>query len=175
MNKMVKGTVAAVAGVAILMGGAGSLAHWNATADTEPTAISAGSLSLEAGKGGWDRSLDYVVPGDRLTYTVPLTLTGAGQDLWVDFALADGSVKPVDPKDPADVALAKALTESARIDAGSLTAKNDAYHVGTGSHEVTVSVAVEFPFGEGADNATQDGEVSFSGFGVTATQVATPR
>lgn len=175
MNKMVKGAVATVAGVAILMGGAGTLAHWNTTAATEPTAISAGSLSLDAGKGSWDKSLDYIVPGDSLTYTVPLTLTGTGQDLWVKFALADGAIKPADPEDAADVALAKALVDSATFDTGALKANKGAYHVGTGAHDVTVAVTVEFPFGEGADNATQNGAVSFSGFGVTATQVADPR
>ena len=48
MNKFVKGSVAAGAGMVLLLGGAGSLAYWNTSTDLGASAINAGSLDISS-------------------------------------------------------------------------------------------------------------------------------
>lgn len=118
MNKMFKGAIVSGIGVALLLGGGGTLAVWNQGAASNAGTIVAGDLNLEAGKGYWtssvangekiaDISAYRVVPGETLTYTQPLKVTlegdnlkatlkvtGAGKDL--GFAADKGIVKVSD-------------------------------------------------------------------------------
>ena len=52
MHKIVTGAIAGAAGVALLLGGAGSFALWNASASSAASAVSAGTLSLTANNDG---------------------------------------------------------------------------------------------------------------------------
>ncbi|MFL4472965.1 alternate-type signal peptide domain-containing protein [Paeniglutamicibacter sp. MACA_103] len=82
MNKMAKGTLAIGLGVALLLGGGGTLAVWNASVDTPAGTIASGDLQLTAGAGTWTNGagtaiqLDSykVVPGDELRFTQPVTV-----------------------------------------------------------------------------------------------------
>lgn len=92
MNKMAKGALATGVGVALLMGGGGSLAIWNQTQAANAGQIAAGDLELTTQAGVWKNAAgkvvdldpnntvaDYkVVPGDVLTYTqtMDVKLTG---------------------------------------------------------------------------------------------------
>lgn len=82
MNKMTKGALAIGLGVALLLGGGGTLAVWNASVDTPAGSIVSGDLQLTAGLGTWTNDagtviqLDSykVVPGDELHFTQPVTV-----------------------------------------------------------------------------------------------------
>ena len=46
MNKLVKGAVAGAAGIALLLGGAGTFALWNASTNVSTGSISTGTLAF---------------------------------------------------------------------------------------------------------------------------------
>lgn len=84
-NKLVKGTIAAAAGVALLLGGAGTFALWNDSRDIGVSAdINSGRLYFDGepsggawawagdrtGQGTFNPATQTLVPGDTVTYTV---------------------------------------------------------------------------------------------------------
>jgi alternate signal-mediated exported protein len=87
-STLIKGTAAIAVGAALLLGGGGTLAAWNAGVSAAPGTIVAGDLDVvKTAAGVWkDRagttitniSTYKVVPGDKLTFTqdVDVTLTG---------------------------------------------------------------------------------------------------
>lgn len=86
-SALIKGTAAIAVGAALLLGGGGTLASWNAADNAAPGTVTAGDLNVvKSGTGVWtDRAgttIDIasynVVPGDKLTYTqvLDVTLTG---------------------------------------------------------------------------------------------------
>lgn len=91
MNKMIKGAAFAGVGVALLLGGGGTLANWNVEKEAPAGTIISGDLDLAAPQGSWTSSKgggeiikieEYkVVPGETLTYTQDLTLTIEGDQL----------------------------------------------------------------------------------------------
>lgn len=90
MKKMLKGAALTGFGVALLLGGGGTLAVWNASATAEAGQIVAGDLNLTAGTGHWSSDLSggiadistyRVVPGETLTYAQSLTVTLVGDQL----------------------------------------------------------------------------------------------
>lgn len=193
MKKSTKALIAGGIGVALLVGGAGTVAFWTDEADGGDGVITAGTLDLgtPAG-GGWEIShagdgsgtatapvafnpeSDQIVPGDILTYTqnIPVTLEGeniaAEFDGVIDVAAASG--------DANDTALADALetddlaatgvtgaTGDLALDGEKLTGE------GTGSVEVTTTV--KFPWGaEGDYNPAKLGSLNFA-VDYTLTQV----
>jgi alternate signal-mediated exported protein len=97
MNKLIKGAVAGAAGIALLLGGAGTFAAWNQNAAIgSAAAINTGTLTVSAtGTAGWyDVTNGYtagqstinlssykLVPGAKLEYRQPLTVVAAGDNL----------------------------------------------------------------------------------------------
>ena len=87
MNKLTKSAIAGAAGIALLLGGAGSLAYWNSSATVGASAINAGTLAIAATgtttttytSGGGAVSL--IVPGDSVTVTQPVTVSATGDHL----------------------------------------------------------------------------------------------
>lgn len=85
-SALIKGTAAIAVGAALLLGGGGTLASWNAADNAAPGTVTAGDLNVVAATGVWtdrnDATVDIasykVVPGDKLTYTqvLDVTLTG---------------------------------------------------------------------------------------------------
>lgn len=92
MNKLVKGAVAGAAGIALLMGGAGTLAYWNSSADIADTTITSGRLVLAASNGTWSGSPTRIVPGATITYTSNVTITAEGTNLYSTFALDQSTI-----------------------------------------------------------------------------------
>jgi alternate signal-mediated exported protein len=87
MKSMTKGAVVTTLGVALLLGGGGTLAVWNAEQNAKAGTIAAGDLNLQAGTGQWSSNLtgtiknvsDYrIIPGEVLTYKQPVTITMDG-------------------------------------------------------------------------------------------------
>lgn len=94
MNKLVKGSLAAAAGITLLMGGAGSLALWNDSTDSTAGSISTGELNItSAGDGAWAQDITLWVPGDTDTYTETFDIAAAGDNLafTVDATFADAT------------------------------------------------------------------------------------
>ena len=92
MNKFTKASVAGAVGIALLLGGAGSFATWNANASLSAGSITAGSMALTATGGTWsnvtsgtaaviDQTAFRMVPGNTLEYTGTLTISSVGDDL----------------------------------------------------------------------------------------------
>jgi len=188
MNKFTKAGIATAAAVALLMGGAGTLAYWNSTAALGAgTAITAGNLKVEpTGTGAWTGIADIanyrIVPGDTLTFTQQVTVTAQGDTLVAKLELAPDAIEAASGAD-ADVALASLLTHSATI-ALNGTATNgtvggtatsvtfDPSGSGVMTAVLDVTVTVTFPDGSAdADNEAKLGSVSLDDFGVVLTQV----
>jgi alternate signal-mediated exported protein len=190
MNKLTKGAIATAAGVILLMGGAGTLAAWNSSANAGAAqTITAGQLSFSnPGTGVWksgsttiNPSTFKAVPGDTLTYTQTFTLTASGDNLLFTLAATPGAIAATSSSNTADVALAGALQKSASFTvangtgsiAGSTTAGT--YKVtSAGTSTVTITMTVQFPYGTAGDNTTQTGSVSFGAGAVTVAQTQTP-
>src|SRR5690606_4954316 len=82
--KLVKGSIAGAAGIALLLGGAGTLAYWNDSADVNSAAsISTGTLSVASTiAGSWSNgTIANYVPGDSNVYTETFTVTAVGDNL----------------------------------------------------------------------------------------------
>ncbi|WP_314214174.1 alternate-type signal peptide domain-containing protein [Pseudarthrobacter equi] len=96
-STLIKGSAAIAVGAALLLGGGGSLANWNAEATAAPGTIVAGDLNVTAAAGVWtDRTgatinvNSYkVVPGDKLTYTQTLTVALTGDKMAANVVLAN--------------------------------------------------------------------------------------
>lgn len=95
MNKMAKGALATGVGVALLLGGGGTLAIWNDTANATTGSIVAGNLDLTSGAAVWkkadgtvipDISSYKVVPGEVLKFEQPLTIKLTGDQLKATLA-----------------------------------------------------------------------------------------
>ncbi|WIA96001.1 alternate-type signal peptide domain-containing protein [Curtobacterium sp. MCBA15_004] len=104
MHKLVTGTIAGAVGVALLLGGAGTFALWNADASTAAARISSGTLSLRtADAGAWtdvtkgrSASIDpaqvLMVPGNTYRFTQTLAIDATGNDLVADLTYAPQSI-----------------------------------------------------------------------------------
>ncbi len=98
MNKMIKGAAFAGVGVALLLGGGGTLANWNDRADSKAGAIVAGDLELNARDGVWtdadDKQIDVatyrIIPGEELTYTQTLDVVLEGTNMQASVAVSGG-------------------------------------------------------------------------------------
>ncbi|MGO4105965.1 alternate-type signal peptide domain-containing protein [Leifsonia sp. YAF41] len=193
MNKLLKGSIAGAAGIALLMGGAGTFALWNDTAALSGGTVSAGTLTaVPAATGSWsvthgsstsattiaDINTFKIVPGDKLTYTQNVAITATGANLTAAVSLAPGSITaataPVGtPQLAANTALAGFLnTTGAQVSAviqGTATPLPTA--VPQGTTNATVTAVLTFPSGAvGAENASKTGIVNLSGLGLTVTQ-----
>jgi alternate signal-mediated exported protein len=94
---LIKGSAAIALGAALLLGGGGTLANWNASATQTPGTIVSGDLNVvnATSAGVWkdragttiDNIAAYkVVPGDKLTYTQDLTVTLKGTKMAATIA-----------------------------------------------------------------------------------------
>src|SRR5690554_3920314 len=89
MNKLVKGSIAGAAGIALLLGGAGTLAYWN---DIENLGtggvIATGTLDIAPTTAGtWTGDdVTFFVPGDSAEYTESFTITAVGDNLAFDLS-----------------------------------------------------------------------------------------
>lgn len=135
MNKLVKGAIAGAAGIVLLMGGAGSLAYWNDSAQAGPASgsnsITAGTLTITAQNAGtWTKGMYNnagtqtvapaavanlsnvrIVPGNRLVYTQVFNVVGTGDDLFFTIGSTNGAVTAASAS-AADTALAAAINGS---------------------------------------------------------------
>ena len=102
MKNLIKGALVCGVGVALMVGGGGTLAVWNAAADAGAGTIASGNLDLRAQAAGtWSSSISgpiadiaayKVVPGETLTYTQPLSVTLEGDNLQAVLTVSGAGV-----------------------------------------------------------------------------------
>lgn len=134
MNKLVKGSIAAAAGIALLMGGAGSLALWNDSATVSAGTVSTGELNLTSNAdGAWATGIALWVPGDSDTYTETFVIEAAGDNIAATISAAYSG------------ATTNGVTSSSTIVvAGETPSSPGVYTLDAGTYTVTVTVNVSF-------------------------------
>ena len=196
MNKLVKGSIAGAAGIALLLGGAGTLAVWNSSVDVTAasTGITAGTLEIAPASpvvttDGWkhgvttpvvisDISTFKIVPGDVLTFTKTFDVTATGNNLKATAALGALSITTPTSPSSADTALADALTKSAAFTIGGSAATSATIINPTaGKQTIVVTATITYPKNgylvdgvTGAENSSKLGKVNLSTFAITLTQ-----
>jgi alternate signal-mediated exported protein len=197
MNKLTKAVVATAAGVALLMGGAGTFAYWNDSVGITGGTITAGNLTVvdaTPADGVWTVSKDgtgtpvtvanintfVASPGDKFVYTKSVKINATGNNLVATLALAPGSITAA-TSTTANNALAAYLTKTAGITATgtgiAAIGSTGTYSVtpgaaGIANQNVTVTVTINFPKDAvaGTENNTKLGSVNLSGLSVTLNQ-----
>jgi len=190
MNNILKGTIAGAAGIALLLGGAGTFALWNSSASVDGGTIVAGDLEVtsSATAGSWTvnggaprATLDgyAVVPGDVIVYSKAMSITAEGDNLVATLGIDPASIAATSASVPADVALADYLAATAVLTATGtgISTGGAPYTVTAGqagvSQDVTVGVTITFPKSTtaGFENDTKLGSVNLDALAVTLTQV----
>ena len=154
MNKLVKGAIAGAAGIALLLGGAGSLALWNSSATITSATINAGTLTVTASGGAWSTNPALWVPGDTFTYTATLTVTAKGTNL-VDRLTVDSS------SITGGVNLLAAIgtpTFTATLQAGVTLVSAGVYAIAPSATPYTIPVTVTVTFPSSITGTTAQGE-----------------
>jgi alternate signal-mediated exported protein len=144
MNKLVKGSIAGAAGIALLLGGAGTFALWNSTATVNAQTITAGSLSLVANHDGvWKQGTATItpatykiVPGTTLEFTQTLTVTAVGDGLKAN--LTHSGLTPAG-------GLSNLTKETLSVTSSAATIDGNTMKFNAGTSTVNVKVTVEFP------------------------------
>jgi alternate signal-mediated exported protein len=170
MRRTIKAAGAAGAAAALLLGGAGSLAYWQAADDSSPGIMTSGHLSLTpAGQSGWtlngnavtDQTTVRVVPGDTLVFTGSYQINASGDALAAEVTVtgAETSGTLSDYLTASDVE----YTVDGQAGVDTVTAAND-------GDTLRATVGVDFPFGATADNASQAQVVNLSDISVSLRQ-----
>lgn len=108
MNKLLKGAVAGAAGIALLLGGAGTFALWNTSATVNVGTVASGTLKFaQVGAPSWrniasdvpsekqaisDIVSYRIVPGDKLELTEVVAIDATGDNLHATLSLDDASI-----------------------------------------------------------------------------------
>ncbi|MET1132446.1 MAG: alternate-type signal peptide domain-containing protein [Aeromicrobium sp.] len=171
MNKSTKGAIAAGAAAVLLLGGAGSLAYWNAEGDIAGGTITAGELKLtDPTTGAWtlngdpvtDVSSVRVVPGDELEYTASWDITATGDNLTAAVDVTGFS---------ASGALASAVTLTDTYLVGGSAPVDDEITSDDDGETLDATIGLDFDFGTSADNTSQTLSLDLSDVKVALTQV----
>ncbi|CAN5333744.1 hypothetical protein BH11ACT2_BH11ACT2_14890 [soil metagenome] len=150
MNRFVKGSIAAGAGLVLLLGGAGTFALWSQSTSVSDHAVASGTLTLAETGGTWNTNPSLWVPGDTYTYTSTLVLNATGDHLKAWLSVDKGSITTAAVPTAADTALAAALQVSLVVTPTSgvaATTTPGLYDVTptAGSYSVPITVTVTFP------------------------------
>ena len=180
MKKSMKGTIAIAAGIALLLGGGGSLAYWQGTASTDSATIQTGELSVALTSGAtWQvkrgsTTTDItsslasfkMVPGDQVIYTVPFQTKANGTNLTASGTVNWGGYASV----PAH------LTSTAAGTYNSAAISGTSFTVASGTANGHLVFTLTWPFGANATNdtaaATMNQSWNLGATTVTVTQTA---
>jgi alternate signal-mediated exported protein len=168
---LIKGTAAIAVGAALLLGGGGTLANWNASATATPGDIVAGDLNVENTTAGvWkDRNnatiniATYkVVPGDKLTFTQDLAVTLKGNKMAAEIDTT--GISETSGFSATNVAVSEPELTVDGVDvANPLVAS-------AGTQTVTATITFEF-LSSTAGRADVNATYNFNNVGFTLTQV----
>lgn len=180
MKKSMKGTIAIAAGIALLLGGGGSLAYWQGSAQTSTATIQTGELNVALTSGAtWQvkrgsTTTDItstlasfkMVPGDTIVYTVPFQTKANGTNLTADATIAWGGFAAV----PAHLTPAVAGTYKGATISGT------SFDVASGTVNGQLVFTLTWPFGSNASAdtaaATMNQSWNLGATTVTVTQTA---
>lgn len=166
MNKLVKGSIAAAAGISLLMGGAGSLALWNDSVTVSAGTVSSGTLDVASSTAGtWTPTLAKIVPGDTVVYTQTLTLTAIGDNLKATI----GSNAAAITNGITGSTLTSTYVVKNSLNATVTPSGTGVYTLGGGTYTVAVTVTVAFPSST-TDQVGQNASVNLSTLAITVTQ-----
>jgi len=190
MNKLVTGAVAGAAGIALLLGGAGTFALWNASTEVNASSVASGTLSLTpSSAGSWTDVTNgrnaalttaqvaayKVVPGSKLQFTQPITIAASGTDLRADLTYdatsVTGSLKPYVTNALTVSTAAGNSTLPSGVTAGSAPGSYVVAPVAAGSTSAVVTFVVELP-STVTDAASQGGTLDLSKLTFTLKQRA---
>jgi alternate signal-mediated exported protein len=188
MNKLVKGAVAGAAGIALLLGGAGTFALWNANTEVNAATVASGTLSLATSSAGtWTdvtagRSTALttaqvaaykIVPGTKLQFTQPLTVAASGTDLKADFGYdattVTGTLKPYATTALTVSAAAGSTTLPSGFAPGATTGTYVVSPTAAGSTPAVATFVVELP-STVSDAASMNGTLDLSKLAFTLKQ-----
>lgn len=176
MNKLTKSAIAGAAGIALLLGGAGSLAYWNSSATVGGTTITAGTLTITSDPGATTNytssgdSVTLIVPGDSVTVTQPVTISATGDNLKAKLEIDDsallGTLEPLFTTPLAVTAYAGASATPVLFSLDDMT--------GLEAATITrIEVVVVFPstVGDTVGNEGQGGTLTLGDLKVKLTQI----
>jgi alternate signal-mediated exported protein len=162
MNKLVKGSVAGAAGVALLMGSFGTFALWSDEQAVAGGKVQSGVLSIDPDAAVWkDESAGeprpwaegaLIVPGDKITRTQTFTVTATGANMKGALSFDAGAIDTGQFGDGIDVSVdvqAPGLDENSADKAWRFDAP-----LGT---PVKVTTTVTFAFDKNATVGTTQG------------------
>ena len=171
-STLIKGTAAIAVGAALLLGGGGTLANWNASASQAPGTIAAGDLNVvnTTSNGTWtDRNGQpvtigtyKVVPGDKLTYTQDLTVTLVGDKMAANIATT--GISATNGFTPANVSVSAPV-----LTVGEDPVSNPLKPTGS-AQTVTATITFEF-LSSTAARSDVNATYNFNNVGFTLTQV----
>lgn len=153
MNKLVKGSIAGAAGIALLLGGAGTLAYWNDSATlSNAGTVGSGKLDIADGTGGaWvdtnnsNASIDIsefkIVPGDNIKYTESFVISAVGDNL--AFTIANTVPATLSNMPSAGITSTYVVKESDTV--VPTTTSGTYTDLPAGDYTVDVSIVVDFP------------------------------
>jgi alternate signal-mediated exported protein len=173
MNKYTKGAIATGAAIVLLLGGAGTFALWNDSADIAGGDIDSGTLELtNPGTGAWVDMSDLstisninnfrIVPGDVARYTQTFVIEASGTNLeaTLDVDSADFIAAAVTAGfDPGDITVS--VSVNAAPGSAEITSADDG---------LTKTVVVTITFDEDADNGSQNLTVDLTSLDITLNQ-----
>lgn len=170
MNKSTKGLVAAGAAATLLLGGAGTLAYWNATDGIDGGSIDSGSLALLNEAGTWelngvsvlDPTTVVLVPGDELEFVGTYEIDATGDNLEATVSVTGGAESGT-LADDVTTTTAFTLAGTALTGTDTIDETNDGETLG-------VTITIDFPFGTTADNLSQSSTLDLSAIEVVLTQ-----
>ncbi|WP_210480705.1 alternate-type signal peptide domain-containing protein [Naasia sp. SYSU D00948] len=145
MNKLVKGSIAGAAGIALLLGGAGTFALWNTSDSLTAPSITAGHLTLTANNNGVWKTLAgdtitpstyRIIPGTTLVYTQTLSIDAVGDGLKAN--LTHTGLAAAGP-------LADYTTETLEVTSSTATVDGSTLKFTSGLSTVNVKLTVVFP------------------------------
>jgi alternate signal-mediated exported protein len=142
MNKLLKGSIAGAAGLALLLGGAGTLALWNDAADFSGVGLASGELNLNSNSdGAWaSPAISLWVPEDSNTYTETFQLNAAGDNLAAELEVTTASAAV----DGFTVVETVVVTDDNNANAVVSPNGLGVYDFTEGNYTVSVSVVVTF-------------------------------
>jgi alternate signal-mediated exported protein len=185
MNKLIKGAVTGAAGIALLLGGAGTFASWNAASHLTPTGtVNTGTLKISSSTPvGWftdanatqavDLNSFHAVPGDTLYYKTTADILAVGNHLEAEVGVDQSTLKA---EFAAGGPTSTVQASVASVTGTGITQSNgDFVFTATGSDiQATVIVKVDFPLGDSSVNAGSDGQgsaIKLDPLTITLTQI----
>lgn len=182
MKKVTKATIAAAAAGVLLLGGAGTIARWQATEEINAGTVTTGQLTLTAtAEGTWEDTsadaanptfvptTDRLVPGDTVVYSQIVTIGADGKNLKGALTVGDlASVVPVELAAHVTVTVAPKPTDPKLT-----VVDNVVSFAEPGNFDVPVTITVAFAEGteNSTPNATMEKAVNLNALSLTLDQV----